>query len=342
MNRRRFDAEGRLRVPRLVAEVVRHCNLSCRGCNHFAPRGRSRFVDPDELARDLGLAARYVRARDLRISGGEPLLHPRLTEVVEAARASEISDTITVLTNGLLLDRMPDEVWHAVDQVRVSLYPASDGRVDLRLATERARETDTELLVCRPIFREAAADLPPADERLVRQIWLTCIFRRVCTMILDGRLYVCPQSAWAHERWPAPAGASPLNAEDGLLLEDRPDMASRIRTHLERREPLGSCSRCLGIVGHLIAEHTQLSAEQAGREGVRRVEDLLDEAELAARLRQFRRNRRFRFLPRAVRRAFGWLPTSRPLTADADPARAEQRLWPPSRRRRRLDPQAMD
>jgi hypothetical protein len=321
-------AEGRIALPRLVAEVVRHCNLSCRGCNHFAPYGTPRFITPEALARDLGLAALYVQAPDLRISGGEPLLHPDLAAILEVARASGAAERVTLLTNGLLLERMPDSAWRAADRVRISLYPASEDRVDLDGATERARETDTELLVSRPAFREPCADLPPADERLAHRIFRTCLYRRACMTVLDGRLYLCPQSAWAHERWPAADDGAPVNAEDGLLLERRPDMASRIRAHRARRSPLGACSRCLGVVGVPIG-HSQLSAVEAGGDGPRRVEELLDEPELAARMHLARLNRRFRIIPLRLRRMLGMLPTSKPLTAEADADREEVRLWPP-------------
>jgi hypothetical protein len=272
-----------------------------------------------------------MHVRDFRVSGGETLIHPALPDILRVARDSGIADQVTLLTNGLLLDRMPEALWRGVDRIQISLYPASEGRVDLKSAQQRAREANTELWVHRPLFREPAADLPAKDGALVRKIFATCLFRRACRTVRDGRLYPCPQSAWAHERYPQAGAADPVNAADGLLLEDRPDMAERIRAHLARQEPLGSCARCLGIVGRCIG-HSQLPIEQARRAEPRCVEDLLDEEELATRLRRMRLNRRFRLVPRRLRRWLGLFPTSRPLMADVDPAESKQRLWPPAAR----------
>jgi SynChlorMet cassette radical SAM/SPASM protein ScmF len=91
------------RLNALYCYITRGCNLQCRHCYMGAvspqdPAG-SASMDPRLLAhvvrqaKPLGLS--YVK-----LGGGEPLLHPRIGEILEIARREEIR--ITVTTNGTL------------------------------------------------------------------------------------------------------------------------------------------------------------------------------------------------------------------------------------------------
>ena len=78
-------------APYLDVHVCDHCNLRCAGCLHFAPLAEQRFLDLDEYARDLeqlaavrGIAGYFDT---IVLMGGEPLLHPRVAEVVRTTRA---------------------------------------------------------------------------------------------------------------------------------------------------------------------------------------------------------------------------------------------------------------
>ena len=48
-----------------------------------------RVVSPRQLTDELGLLGRVYHARWVRLVGGEPLLHPQLLEVIEAARQTK-------------------------------------------------------------------------------------------------------------------------------------------------------------------------------------------------------------------------------------------------------------
>ncbi len=98
-------ADGKIQADHLELNIVHHCNLSCRACNHAAPRMPKHFAAPEALYRDLSLLGRYYRPASVHLLGGEPLLHPRLGDVVEAVRASGICPCIRIVTNGLLLLR---------------------------------------------------------------------------------------------------------------------------------------------------------------------------------------------------------------------------------------------
>ena len=131
--------------PYIDVQVVDHCNLGCRGCLHFAPLAKPRFLDLAEFERDLGELARipglgsYLTS--LALMGGEPLLHPRLPEIVRMTRSYLPDAPVMVASNGLLLKRMGDDFWEALSGCDVSLvlspYPL---KVDYPALVELARE----------------------------------------------------------------------------------------------------------------------------------------------------------------------------------------------------------
>ena len=117
--------------PKLDVQVCDHCNLRCAGCLHFAPLAEKRFLDLEEYEHDLeqlvaieGVAG-YFDA--IVLMGGEPLLHPRIVDVMRSTRHFLPNEYVSLCTNGLLLRRMNDEFWNTlVDcaiELAVSPYP---------------------------------------------------------------------------------------------------------------------------------------------------------------------------------------------------------------------------
>src|SRR6202521_3665075 len=97
----RMIAKGLLstRHPLLVHIIpIRRCNLACTYCNEFDDF--SKPVPTDEMLRrvdqlgDLGTSV-------ITISGGEPLLHPQLDDIIHRMRQRRIVSGL--ITNGYLL-----------------------------------------------------------------------------------------------------------------------------------------------------------------------------------------------------------------------------------------------
>ena len=319
----------KVRMRWLIVDPVAHCNLRCRGCNHFSPYARPNVEPVENLARDLSLLARFAHARELHVSGGEPLLHPEIGDLLQALRLSGVADRVRLVTNGLLLSRAPAALWDETDVVQISLYLEARRRVDLKDATERARRTDTVLEVAhRPFFRETLGDVPYQDGDMTERVFGTCLFKDLCHVVQGGHLYRCAQAAYAHRFLDRAAPAKHHAGEDGLAIEDRPDMADRIRAYLASPNPLHTCSHCLGVVGRVI-EHGQLTDSELNEPVPRMCEDMLDHLELATRLRVAKLNKWLRFLPRQMRRRLGLTPTFRPMASEAGAGPISERLWPP-------------
>ena len=103
--RRRWPSRGKLFPIVLMLEPLEACNLRCAGC------GRVReYQEVMNLRMPVGealSAAEQVGAPVVSVSGGEPLLHPKISEIVRGL--IEQRRWVYLCTNGLLLREKLDQ-----------------------------------------------------------------------------------------------------------------------------------------------------------------------------------------------------------------------------------------
>ena len=104
----------------IVAHIIpiRRCNLACSYCNEFD--GISKPVPIEMLLRRIDRLAE-LRTTVITISGGEPLLHPELDEIIRRIRHH--GAIATLITNGYLLS--PDRIQRlnraGLDHLQISI-----------------------------------------------------------------------------------------------------------------------------------------------------------------------------------------------------------------------------
>jgi GTP 3',8-cyclase len=245
--------DGKIEPPHgCELDVVDHCNLACLDCNHGSPAMTRRFVDPDRVFRDFSNLAKVYRPKAVKVLGGEPLLHPNLIEVIGALRRSGICEHVQVVTNGLLLPRMPEEFWDVISELEISIYPES--RIDdaaLCHWQDLALEHGVRLRVFGfDHFRLTFAMRGFEDPALVTRVYRNCKLAHVwgCHSVRDGYLYRCPQSnclpillGWPTEE----------HTVDGIEIRDSPGFMADLYRFLGSQEPLQSCRHCLGSSGKM-------------------------------------------------------------------------------------------
>ena len=104
------------------------CNFRCPYCmpettygEHFNFLGNDERLSFDEIERLAGLAA-SLGVSKLRLTGGEPLLRPRLAELVSRLRRLEGVEDLAMTTNGVLLARYAQDLRETgLDRVTISL-----------------------------------------------------------------------------------------------------------------------------------------------------------------------------------------------------------------------------
>jgi GTP 3',8-cyclase len=117
------DGHGR-RIGDLRLSVTDRCNFRCQYC--MPAEGlpwleRSEVLSFEEIARLVGLLA-AIGVRDVRLTGGEPLVRRDFPLLVSMLRAIDDLDEIAVTTNGYLLERDAEALVRAgVDRFNVSI-----------------------------------------------------------------------------------------------------------------------------------------------------------------------------------------------------------------------------
>lgn len=102
--------------------MVDHCNLNCKGCDHLSPIADKWFADPNDYARDLQqLRKLFSGIHRICLLGGEPLLHPKIVRFLFSTRSCFPKADIEIMTNGILLDSMPDSFWNACKETSTAI-----------------------------------------------------------------------------------------------------------------------------------------------------------------------------------------------------------------------------
>ena len=182
--------------------LVEHCNLNCRGCDHFSPIAEQEFLDPDEFEKDITrLKELFPDSKPLiTLLGGEPLLHSKVTQFMRIARETFDEARIDLITNGVLLSRMDEQFWEAckkyIIDIRPTKYPVS---ADYSGAEEIAKKYGIHLkyfldngtlktLWKHPLDIEGKQD--PVE------MFRCCGEANHCLTLDHGKLYTCSVAAY--------------------------------------------------------------------------------------------------------------------------------------------------
>lgn len=118
---------------------IRRCNLSCTYCNEFD--SSSKPVPTEEMIRRVDLLAALGTAT-ITISGGEPLLHPELDQIIKKIRSHGM--LAGLITNGYLLtpDRIKRFNQAGLDHLQISIdnvTPDEVSKKSLRVLRKKIR-----------------------------------------------------------------------------------------------------------------------------------------------------------------------------------------------------------
>ena len=132
------DGHGRVATD-LRVSLTDRCNLRCQYCMpaeglDWMPT--EEVLTDDEVVRLIGVAVEHLGVRDVRFTGGEPLLRRGLPAIVAATKAMPGSPRTAITTNAMGLQRTARALKDAgLDRVNVSLDttdPERFGRITRR------------------------------------------------------------------------------------------------------------------------------------------------------------------------------------------------------------------
>lgn len=196
---RRALTHERPTLYHLDVHVTDHCNLNCRGCEHYSSISEPVFADLANTVRDLErLAELFESIEQIYLLGGEPLLHPQVEEFVRETRRIFPATRLYVMTNGVLVTRMPESFWETLAQHDVTLlcdsYPINipHDKID-----ELGRAHGVTIEWMKPAEEFFKIPLDPAAGSDPARSFDRCRGLSNCAIVRDGCLYPCAHIAYA-------------------------------------------------------------------------------------------------------------------------------------------------
>lgn len=197
-------------IDSLELHVTHACNLACESCSHYSNHGHDGLLSLAEADSWMKLWSQRLRPRLFSLLGGEPTIHPELTELVRLARRHWPEARLQVVTNGFLLHRHPRlpevlgadpnaclavSIHHTGAEYRRKLLPV----VALLIDWQRRWGIEVDL---RPShgswtrrYHGYGAAMRPYADGAPRRSWENCP-ARTCKQLHDGRLWKCPAIAY--------------------------------------------------------------------------------------------------------------------------------------------------
>lgn len=206
----------------IVVNIVDHCNLNCAGCDHFSSIAQERIVSVERLRMDLSRMQELLSERvgDLRIMGGEPLLHPELEEILLLSKELFPKNQIKLYTNGIRLKQMQNRFWEVCRNtdtiIKVTKYPiAFDYEEQERMAESQgvryeyyAGGETVKTLYHIPL------DLQGKQDPVMN--FMSCFHAVECITLSEGRLYPCTIAPNLHIFNQKYDTSIPLTEADGI------------------------------------------------------------------------------------------------------------------------------
>ena len=172
--------------------------MNCKGCGHFSPLASEWFANLEEYSRDLEQVNKLLTIREIRLMGGEPLLHPNIESFLLFTRSCLPKSDIRLVTNGILLHEMSDSFWKTCKScsvtIEVTVYPPMVEKEEdlVELAESMNVRIYTQRAISFHAFYNSKGSSDPEDNfRRCRSRWNAPILR-------DGKIYGCNIPAYIH------------------------------------------------------------------------------------------------------------------------------------------------
>lgn len=197
-------------IRNLEIHAAHACNLACESCSHYSNHAHKGIVSLEEAEGWMAPWSGRLAPTVFSILGGEPSIHPRLTEFAALARKLWPTSTLRIVTNGFFLHRHPDlpqwmrrdgnavldlSVHHDSPAYREHLKPI----MDLVAAWQKTHGIRVEYWQSHQAwtrrYKGFGPEMLPFEDHQPRLSWEVCR-AKYCPQIFEGRLWKCAPLAY--------------------------------------------------------------------------------------------------------------------------------------------------
>lgn len=181
----------------LEYHLVDSCNLKCAGCSHYSSLlDNKTYPTLEEIIEDMNLLKEKVgdNLRWLRLLGGEPLIHPQITECLIKIRELFSNTNISIITNGLLLEKMEQNFYNACLEHKIKIRITNYGFDKIHLIYEKIKKMGIFVDYYRVANRWHYQHIRLTEDRI--DCLKRCIYKNICNNYRNGKIYLCPHIAY--------------------------------------------------------------------------------------------------------------------------------------------------
>lgn len=99
---------SKIKVNSIDYMITSSCNLNCEFCDRFSNFKLSWFEDLNTFEKNIAYLSKRIDFNTFDLQGGEPLLHPKINEMLEICRFYLPKTQIGTFSNGFLLGNNPN------------------------------------------------------------------------------------------------------------------------------------------------------------------------------------------------------------------------------------------
>lgn len=125
-----FNLQNKPLLRYFEMHLVDFCNLNCKGCTHFSnlcdENTPNAVANIDEVEKQLKQLSKLCDVSIIRLMGGEPLLYPKLDQLLPMVRGYFPQARIFLVTNALFISRLNSYTCELIRDneifINISLY----------------------------------------------------------------------------------------------------------------------------------------------------------------------------------------------------------------------------
>lgn len=227
--------------------IIDNCTLNCRHCIAQVPyKTEYKRTSLQELKEAVTYQSSYLDGIGrFTISGGEPLLHPELYDMVQYLATKEFIFSILILSNGSILLKEEDLI--SLDKEKVYFTFTNYGVYSTKLEENVALLRKLKIpyaVVEHDAWFEISYDLPDKEtEEELRAKYLECT-QRYCPSFRNGYFQRCTMYSYAFEN-----GYATAEELDWVSLDTEKRSLSVIKDEMRKyinQDYLNACKYCKG------------------------------------------------------------------------------------------------
>lgn len=203
-----IDSTSKLLFPYFQIILIKTCNLNCKGCTHFANLFNKQNEEDNvypiiDYEEDLKILSKYVNIFRLRLLGGEPLLYPYLGEALKIARRNFPLSDIRVVTNGLLIPQISDELLDTIRENNIGV-DISPYKPTIKMKSKIISKLEQfDIDYCFEGYKdnyikEFSKNINVEGENNKEKAMKNC-FSLQCQTLSRGKIYKCPFEALGYK-----------------------------------------------------------------------------------------------------------------------------------------------